>query len=142
MPPKAACIPTTDPSDSALIALCNEFLRRNVEILNLGSTKELSDRLFIRLARATLSQRALLADIAALPVSSLEGWRNWFKVAVAVLGAFRDFREPGCPARPRHNGRLCLADPDMTPRSTLAAAIFWVGIAGLGWALKFALVVH
>lgn len=88
MPPKAACIPTTDPSDSALIALCNEFLRRNVEIPNLGSTKELSDRLFIRLARATLSQRALLADIAALPVSSLEGWRNRFKVAVTCSGPF------------------------------------------------------
>jgi hypothetical protein len=86
MPPKAECIPTRSPSDSALLGLGEEFLRRNAEILRLGSSKDLSDQLIVRLLSATKRQRDLLRQIAALPVASIEGWRGKFRCSIASRG--------------------------------------------------------
>ena len=82
----ATCIRITDPSDSALLGLCEEFLRRNVEILRLGTSKDLSDTLIVRLLSATKRQRDLLRQIAELPVASIDGWRGKFLCAIAALG--------------------------------------------------------
>jgi hypothetical protein len=73
-------------SDAALIELCDEFLRRNEEMLRLSKSFAHCDQLFIRLTSSILKTRDLLQQIEDTPVATIAGWKAKFRVSIAALG--------------------------------------------------------